>query len=251
MALARMSSLPRLMACPGYQRVVQDDQASSENAEEARKWGTDVHFHKEGKERLVYGPLTEEDGEAQEQIRLTYVGWEHEVHVSYDLGTHKAYRYVNEGEKNVLTVNHPLDLTGCIDALLIDSDANRVYVNDLKTGEDPVALDDPQLLGYLLTAYTLGRQAGELQTGATANLSVCHYPRKGWWRKKYREELGVPWKWYGRDVPIDELKQFRLDLIDVGSKAQQGILQAGDHCVFCPGHSHCPEWAVIRGNKNG
>lgn len=249
MALARMSSLPRLMPCPGYQRITQDESATSENAEEARKWGTDVHATKEGKARLVYGPLAEEDYEAQEQIRLAYVGWEHEVHVSYDLDDHRAHRYKDDYWKQWWTEHRPLALTGCIDALLIDTDANRVYVNDLKTGEDPVELDDPQLMGYLLTAYTLVLQARELTKGASANLSVCHYPRKGWWRKKYIEDMGVPWKWYSREVETDELKAFRLELIEVGKKAQQGILQAGDHCVFCPGHLACPMWATKRGTE--
>lgn len=244
MALARMSALPRLMACPGFLTVAKDhDEASSENAEVARRWGTDAHAYKEGKERLVYGPLSEEDSEAQEQIRLAYVGWEHEVHVSYDLEECWAYMYSNEYEKVAWTDDRPLALTGCIDALMFDRDQNRCYVNDLKTSEDPVELDDPQLMGYLLTAYTLAvKGTRQLLPGASANLSCCHYPRKGWWRKKYLEEYGVPWRWYSRDVEIKELIEFRSKLIEVGKQAQQGILQASDSCVFCPGYGVCPMW---------
>lgn len=250
MPLARMSSLSRLLDCPGYQLVVQDDRPSSDNAHEARVWGTDVHAAKEGEPRLVYGPLPQEDVEAMEQLRERYLGWEHEVHVSYDLATHRAAQYATDGEKRDCCNDSTTTLTGCIDALLVDPFDETVYINDLKTGEDPVALDEPQLLGYALAALSLAIQDKQVGRSARVNLSVLHYPRKGWWRKKYLEEDGKPWRWNARDVPLDEMRAFRTSLVELLPKVASGILQAGDWCCFCPGHSACPLWTARRELSN-
>jgi PD-(D/E)XK nuclease superfamily len=241
-ALGRMSGLARLLDCPGCLSIEQEDKPYSANAAEAAIHGTRIHAVKEGLPVLDPECLYAEDSPYWHELVALYKGWEHEVHVAYRLEDHKAFRYATEDGKRLATANQPTVLTGCLDAQLVVPEENWIHVNDLKTGENPEDLDSPQLLGYLLAALTLGIQSGALTKDATCDLSVLHYPRTGWWRKRYLTESGRPWRWCQREVPLEELREFRRQLTDLVLRVKEKELVAGDHCVFCPGHSACPLW---------
>lgn len=243
-----MSSLSRQLACAGFQTVVlEEERPFSPNAAEAAVWGNAIHAIKEGKpvQGTVEGLPGEDEAAA---LRAMYAGWEHEVHLGYELCQHAGYRFRSDAAKkemcNLLSASR--FLTGCTDAMAVNRASDTLWVNDLKTGEEPVYLDEPQLLGYLLTLFTWGLRERLVTKSATLRLSVLHYPREGWWRKKYEREDGAPWRWTERVVTVDELRAFRARLTEMLPKVEAGLLQASDECVFCPGHATCPLWATKR-----
>lgn len=250
MALGRMSGLARMLSCPGALALRQHE-APSPNRDYASAWGSLVHAAKEGKplprcpelfEEYEVQKAFEEDWDNAvedaaphfEELRSYYLGWRHEVPIRYDPATNQAY----EGDSQ----DSPTMLTGHLDGLLVDTEADTLYVNDLKTGADTTPLDAPQLMGYLLAAYVLAFRQGRLSSDARLVLSVLHFPREGAQRSRYLAEDGSPMRWWARDVPKAELRAFNTSLKELIPAVKAGTLTPGNHCVFCASFRHCPTW---------
>ena len=255
-----MSSLDRYLECPGWSTVPTSLDPKRTNAILSAAHGSILHAAKEGITLPVpdLSHLSTEQQDVQAELLAgleadkphhrwlldRYVGWEHEIHLGYRVSDHQVFRWPDELAKLVDTtsVDHKFTITGATDALLFDVEGNRVHLNDLKTGEHPVELDSPQLLGYGLWAVTWAVRniTGFDPRDLVLALSVLHWPRKGKHREDYLEQTGRPFDWYGRDVSLEELRHFRQRLIDMVPKAERGELEPGAHCVFCPGATSCP-----------
>lgn len=263
-----MSSLDRQLGCPGFATVSTSEDKKSFNSRLSTIYGSSLHAYKEGKEwclpllpeadpkekkqaslLLELQASVEEDKKYLPWLRERYAGFHHEVHLGYRLSDHKTFRWPDDETKlrEVEAPDHATTLTGCCDGLMFDEETHRVHVNDLKSSEHPVALDEPQLLGYGLWAVTWAIQNLFFDPKRlTLSLSVLHWPRCGQYRDDYMEEYGRPASWYARDVPMEELRLFRDSLIEIYPKALRGHLEPGSHCVYCPGVLSCPALGPTR-----
>lgn len=250
--LGRISNLERLLHCPGHGSLVLRDRPSAKR-DYAAAWGVLLHTAKEGlaavpsAEQIAAFPTLAEDLAAQApwlpELRDYYAGWQHEQALCYDVLTDQVM--LGDG-----TLWGQSVLTGHIDGLLVDQENDALFVDDLKTGENTVELDSPQLLGYTLAAFlwALGNQ--RLTRKARLVLSVTHFPRSGPQRRAYLEESGSPLRRYARDVPQEELRAFREELRALVPRVQERELVSGDHCVFCPAFEACPLWASKQKGKS-
>lgn len=260
MALTRMSSLERWIECPGFAAVDTKEDKKSPNAQLAAAYGKCLHSVKEGLEwvepdvshlstddppfdaQAEFRSTFEEDKKHFTWLRDRYAGWEHEVHVAYRLKDRKPFRFTSDAEKQgtCSMAGHESSITGCTDGVRFDRTIQRIHVNDLKTSEHPVALDDPQLLGYALWATSWAmRELNFDPELLSIALSVLHWPRKGEYRQEYLETENRPAIWYSRDVGLDELVTFRRTLTASLEPALRGHLEPGAHCVYCPGALSC------------
>lgn len=225
------------MGCPGQRHLPQDP--AGEAAEAAAEHGSRLHAWKEGEE--VYIP--EEREEDLAWMRERYEGWSHEAFVVYDVTTREGFLFPTEIElsKDMLDRQGKL-ITGHIDAYWYDQGERRLYVNDLKTSQLPVSLDDPQLLGYsvgvtaaLYGTLPVGQRPREVE------ISVLHWPRHGHVREEYKKKSGKPYKWYAAVYPVQVLKDFADEMAK--ALTDMSRLSVGLHCVYCPSHPYCPKYA--------
>lgn len=221
------------MGCPGQRLLPQDP--AGEAAEVAAEHGTRLHAWKEGKE--VYIP--EEREEDLQWMRERYEGWSHEEYVVYDITTREGFLFPSEAEAGGCAKRPGKCLTGHIDAYWYDHEARRLYVNDLKTSQLPVALDDPQLLGYSVgvMAALYGTHPQGLRP-IEVEISVLHWPRHGYVREEYQKKSGKPYKWYSSVYPAQAIKDFASEIAK--SLTDMSRLSIGLHCVYCPSLNHCP-----------
>lgn len=247
MLVGRMSGVERLMECPGHRFL--DQVGVSEAARVAAEHGTRLHQIKEGYED-VYLP-TESDYHLK-VLQDRYAGWQHEVPVTFCLDTRKGYMHKDEASLQTQVGGAGHWLSGHIDAVDLRSlyDGGVVFVNDLKSGQLPVDLDDPQLMVYAATVasaiYLKHREAGKLVPHFVVDLSVLHWPAAGQWRARYLEKDGVPYRWTSRQVELGELREFARLVQDSLAPGNWKKISPGAHCVYCPAHTTCPamtpEW---------
>lgn len=240
MFLGRISNLERLVGCPGHRRLTIDSISISDKAKNAADHGSLMH-------RVMAGEVIDVPGEEEEnldQLRRLFVDWKHEIPVAYSPKLRVGKQFRSDKDLDTFVTDSPDGwLTGHIDNMLLGDGYANVHINDLKTSQLPVALDDLQLLGYCVaiaaSIFDHCRIAGVKIAPFDTKLSVLHWPRSGSVRMDYMEQYGVPYKLYSRSVPLAELKAV-ADEVGKALLLDSEKLRIGGHCVYCPSIKYCP-----------
>lgn len=242
MLVGRISGLERLLECPGH--TLLRHAGASQAAVDAADHGTRLHQLKEGRTD-VYLP-TERDEDLQWLVDR-YAGWQHEIPVSYEIDSRVGRLHQNEEELQARVAGEGRFISGHIDGFIDNSANGMVFVNDLKTSQVPVPLDDAQLMGYAMVVtsaiFRSYRDKGQLVPPFMVDLSVLHWPRSGQHRERNIEKTGKPYSWYSRHVTVQELKDYATRVSESLAPDKLRKLSFGAHCTYCPAEASCPRLA--------